>query len=162
MNTSKLQAYATLAEVISAVAIVVSLLYVASEFRHSSIMSSREADLVLFERSRERNRLLIESPGLADVVITAAVAPERLSASDRLRYLTYQHDFFDAWEIGWSYHADGVLESEIWAEWDAWFSSLARDLPSFAWVENRANFTGGGFLQHVDSVLATATATASP
>lgn len=154
MNERKLQAYASLAEVISAVAIVVSLLYVAYEFRHTSTMSSREADLALFEREREANRLLIESPGLAEVIITASTAPQDLSPADRLRYLTFQHDFFDTWEIGWSYHADGVLESEIWVQWNQWFSEVARGLPEFAWTENRMNFTGEAFRAHVDSILA--------
>lgn len=154
MNESKLQAYASLAEVISAVAIIVSLLYVGYEFRHTSTMSSREADLVLFEREREANRLLIESPGLAEIVITAEVAPQELSEADRLRYLTYQHDFFDTWEIGWYYHADGILDEDVWADWDEWFTQVARVQPAFAWTENRENFTGGEFLRHVDSLLA--------
>lgn len=162
MNTSKLQAYASLAEVISAVAIVVSLLYVASEYRQTTTMSSREADLVMFERTRERNRLLIETPGLAELVIAANDVPEDLSEADRLRYLTYQHDLFDAWEIGWYYHADAILDADTWAEWDEWFSTTARTLPSFAWTENRKNFTGGDFLRHVDSVLGTASAAAAP
>jgi hypothetical protein len=153
MNERKLQAYASLAEVISAVAIVVSLLYVAYEFRHTSTMSSREADLALFEREREGNRLLIEAPGLAEVVITASVAPQDLSEADRLRYLTFQHDFFDTWEIGWYYHADGILDGDVWAEWDEWFATVARDLPAFAWTENRRNFTGEEFRRHVDSIM---------
>lgn len=153
MDEKKVQAYASLAEVISAVAIVISLLYVAYEFRRTSTMGSREADVVLFERAREANRLLIESPGLAEIIITAAAAPQDLTAADRLRYLTFQHDFFDSWEIGWYYHADGILDDDEWSEWDEWFTMEALSLPAFAWIENRDNFTGEDFRRHVDSLL---------
>lgn len=153
MNEKKLQAYASLAEVVSALAIIVSLFYVANEFRRSDTMSSREADVVLFERERAANHLLIQTPGLAEILIAAKVAPQDLSEADRLRYLAYQHDFFDSWEMGWFYHADGILDEATWAEWDEWFSAQAKSLPAFAWEENRRNFPGGEFRDHVDRML---------
>lgn len=153
MDGKKLQTYASLAEVLSALAIVASLIYVATEFRRTSTMSSREADVILFERGREANRLLIESPGLAEIVAVAQTAPEDLSDADRLRYLTYRHDFFDTWEIAWYYHEDGILEDDVWQEWDGWFGARARQQPLFGWTDNRDNFTGAEFRRHVDAVL---------
>ena len=49
MNARKLQAYASLAEVVSAAAIIVSLLYVGYEFRRTGTLTSREVDVMLFE-----------------------------------------------------------------------------------------------------------------
>ena len=86
--------------------------------------------------------------------MAAETEPDRLSAPDRLRYLAYQHDFFDTWEIAWYYHADGILDTETWVDWDAWFTEQARAAPAFAWTENRQNFTGLDFRDHVDAVLA--------
>lgn len=154
MDQNRLQTYASLAEVISAVAIIISLLYVGYEVRRTSTLSSREADVILFERAREANRILIESPGMAEIVVAAETAPERMPAPDRLRYLAYQHDFFDSWEIAWYYHADGILETETWLDWDEWFAGRARAAPAFAWTENRDNFTGLDFRDHVDAALA--------
>ncbi len=154
MNEKKLQAYASAAEVVSALAIIVSLLYVGYEFRRTTTMSSREADVVLFERGREANRLLIESPGLAEILVVAQSNPDELSEADRLRFLTYQHDFFDSWEIGWYYHADGILDEAAWREWEAWFTEEARRRPLWGWTENRRHFTGESFREHVDAVLA--------
>lgn len=154
MDSRKWQAYASLAEVLSAVAIVVSLLYAVSEFRRAETLSSRDADLILFERTWEGNRMLIESPELADVVVAAETNPDSLSDTDRLRYLAYQHQFFDSWEIGWSYHADGILDEETWREWDEWFTSQVRDRPGFAWTASRRHFTGDAFRRHVDAIVA--------
>jgi hypothetical protein len=154
MDRDRLQTFASLAEVVSAVAIIISLLYVGYEVRRTSTLSSREADIILFERGREANRVLIESPGMAEIVVAAATVPDRMSAPDRLRYLAYQHDFFDTWEIAWYYHADGILDTETWLDWDEWFTEQARAAPAFAWTENRDNFTGLEFRNHVDAALA--------
>lgn len=154
MESGRLQAYASIAEVVSAVAIVVSLLYVAYEFRQTSTMSSREADVMLFERVREANRLVVESPDLAELLVRARRAPDQLSEADSLRLLTFQHDFFDSWEMGWYYQRDGILEEATWREWDEWFAAEARGRPSFGWTENRRHFPGLEFRRHVDSALA--------
>lgn len=154
MNEGKLRTYASLAEVVSGVAIVVSLLYVAYEFRRTSTVSSREAEAVLYERGREANRLTIESPGLAEIIVAAEETPESLSDAARVRYLAYQHDFFDTWEIGWDYHSSGILDDDAWSSWNEWFSTEARRRPIFAWTDNRHHFTGLAFRDHVDAVLA--------
>lgn len=153
MDQNRLQSYASIAEVVSAIAIIISLLYVGYEVRRTSTVTSRQADLILFERSREWNRLLIESPGIAEIVVEAETAPDDMSEADRLRYLAYQHDFFDSWEIGWYYHADGILDTEAWLDWDEWFTREALARPAFAWTENRHHFTGPDFRDHVDRVL---------
>ncbi len=153
MDEKKLQTYASLAEVVSALAIIVSLLYVGYEVRRTSIVTGREADVILFERGREANRLLIESPGLAELLVAADSAPHEMSEADMRRYLAYEHDFFDSWEMAWSYRVDGVLDDQTWREWDDWFAAEARRRPVFTWTENRHHFTGADFRDHVDRIL---------
>ncbi len=151
MNKKNVQVYASLAEIVSAVAIIISLLYVAYEFRRTETLSSNEVDIMIFERVREANTMLIENGELAGIVIEASNRPEALSESDRLRYLAYQHIFFDSWEIAWIYYQDGILDEPTWREWDRWFSAEAKRRPLFGWAENRHNFTGEEFLRHVDA-----------
>lgn len=158
MNQQKLQLWTSVAEIVSAIAIVISLLYVASEFRQSETVTEREADAELFDRVREANRILIENPDVAALTIAASRGPEELTAADRLRYLAIQHQFFDSWELAWGYHAGDVLGDELWEEWDGWFSTRAAELPSFAWAESRKHF-GGSFRDHVDAIVGSAVET---
>jgi len=153
MNERRVQLYASIAEIVSALAVVVSLLYVASAFRQTKTLTEREIDAQLFERVREANSILIENRDMAAIVLAAADDPASLAPVDRLRYLAMQHQFFDSWELAWGYHAEGVLGAEIWREWDDWFASRARELPRIAWVENRKHFSGAEFRQHVDRVV---------
>lgn len=154
MDENKLRTYASLAEVVAAFAVIISLFYAGYEVRRSSTLSSREADGILFERVAEANRLLIASPQIAEIMVTADRDPDALGQADRIRFLAYQHDFFDSWEIGWDYHEDGILDEETWNEWDTWFSSEARRRPAIGWSENRQHFTGSAFRDHVDRALA--------
>jgi hypothetical protein len=153
MDQRRVQLYASIAEIVSAVAVVISLLYVASEFRQAKTLTERDVDHELFERVREENRILIENPDVAAMVIAAATDPGQLTPVDRLRYLALQHQFFDSWELAWGYHADGVLGDELWSEWDGWFGDRARRLPPIAWAGNRENFSGLSFRTHVDRVV---------
>jgi len=153
MNQAKLQIYASLAEVVSAVAIVVSLLYVGSEFRRTNTVSSREADVALYERLEDANRMLVETPGLAETLVTWETTPEDLSEADRRRLLAFQQNFFETWELGWYYHDDGILDESSWTEWDRWFRAEARRRPVSAWDEIRVRFASESFRSHVDSAL---------
>jgi len=151
MNKKNVQLYASLAEIVSAAAIIVSLLYVAYEFKRTETLSSNEVDLIVFERVRDANSMLVNNSELADLVIRASRQPDDLTEAERLRYLAYQHIFFDSWEIAWMYHEDGILEEPTWQEWDEWFIGEAKRRPAFGWTENRHNFTGEPFLRHVDA-----------
>lgn len=152
LKREDLQLYASIAEIVSAVAIVISLLYVVSEFRQAQALTERDVDVQLFDRVGEANRIVIENPGIAAIIIAAAQDPQGLSEVDRARYLAIQHQFFDSWELAWGYHQDGILGAELWSEWDGWFTVRARSLPAFAWTENRDNFSGE-FRDHVDHQL---------
>jgi hypothetical protein len=153
VNRSKLQAWASLAEVVSALAIIVSLLYVGSEFRRTNTMSSREADVALYERLQDANRMLVETPGLAETLVAWETSPEDLSEADRRRLLAFQQNFFETWELGWYYHDDGILDESSWTEWDRWFASEAQRRPVSAWTEVRDRFASEFFRNHVDSAL---------
>lgn len=153
MDERKLRTYASLAEVVAAFAVIISLCYAGYELRRSSTLSSREADGILFERVSQANRLLAASPEIAEIMVTAGRDAGALSEADRMRFLALQHDFFDSWEIGWDYHKDGILDDETWNEWDRWFSSEARRRPSFSWSDIRQHFTGPDFRDHVDGIL---------
>ena len=153
MNERKLQVYATLAEVVSALAIIVSLLYVGYEVRRTNTMSSREADVALYERLQEANRMLVETPGLAETLVAWETSPEDLSEPDRRRLLAFQQNFFETWELGWYYHDDGILDESSWTEWDRWFTAEARRRPVSAWNDVQDRFASESFRGHVTSAL---------
>ncbi len=152
MNKEKFQLYASIAEIVSAIAIVISLLYVGFEIRRADVLSSRDIEELLYAREAEENRILIENADIARIVVTAQDNPDVLSPSDQVRYLAFEHNFFDNWEIAFYSHADGVLNDENWSEWNEYFMSQAKRRPTFAWTGNKHNFVGD-FSNYVDGIL---------
>jgi len=142
------------AEMISAVAIIVSLLYVGYEIRQTQVLSQRSVDELLFERNEESNRILIENPDFADIFVRARGDPASLSEAERVRYLAYEHNLIDNWEIAFYAHYDGVLNDEYWNDWDGYYRNQMKRRPRFAWTENRHLFVGP-FAEYIDEFMQT-------
>jgi hypothetical protein len=155
MDRDRVQTYASIAEIISAFAIIVSLLYAGYEFRRSSTLTSSEAAAVLTERFRESNRLIIESPGLAEIVLAGRARSADLSEADRLRFQTFEREFFNSWEAAWLYHADGILDAPTWADLDKYFAVAAKRRPLEVWLSIQEDFPEEPFLAHVNAVMGT-------
>lgn len=152
MNREDFRFYASIAEVVSAIAIVVSLLYVGYEIRQSVVFSSRDIEELLYSRQQEDNRILIENGDIAQIVVTAQDNPDQLSPADRMRYLAFMHNFYDNWEIAFYSHSDGVLRDGAWDSWNEYYLRQAKHHPKFAWTANRHNFPGQ-FSEYVDGIL---------
>ena len=152
MRRVSLQTIVSLAEIASAVAVVISLLYLANDFRRSQTLTSTDVETLLYDRMLEMDRLLIESSELAGILVQAAEDAGGLSPVDRGRFLAYEHILYDSWELAWVSHADGVLETSAFEDWNAWFARSARRRPAFGWKGNRANHMDD-FIQYVESQL---------
>ena len=140
------------AEMISAVAIIISLLYVGYEIRQTQVLSQRSVDELLFARNQESNRVLIENPDFAEIFVRARRDPDSLSEAERVRYLAFEHNMIDNWEIAFYAHYDGVLSEEYWAEWDDYYRAQMQRRPRYAWTENRHLFVGP-FAEYVDEFM---------
>jgi len=109
MPKSRIQTMVSLAEIISSFAIVVSLIYVAYEFNRSEVLTNRDVENIIYERVLEIERLIIENPDLAKIVTKASDNSDELTPEERLRYLAYEHIFYDSWETLWAYYQEGIL-----------------------------------------------------
>ena len=144
--------YVNIAELVSAVAIVVSLVYAVWEFRRSDELNSSEVNALLYQMGAELSQIVIENRQFAEVY-EKAMTGEALSSVERLQFLTYQNSFLDQWEMAWDYHQLGILDDAVWLPWNQWFEQETRSAPLWSWLENRKNYTGASFRSHVDSLL---------
>jgi len=152
MKRPSLQTTVSVVEIVASLAVVVSLLYVAYEFKRSETLNSRDVESTIYQRMLERDRLVIENPELAEILVKAAGDPDGLSSTDRVRFLAYEHIFYDSWESAWYYYHEGILEESAWESWDTWFVADAKRRPLLGWTGNRSNFSDG-FLEHADRAL---------
>lgn len=150
MRRINLQTAVSLAEIISALAVVATLLYAANEFRRSRTLTSTDVQTILYDRMLEMDRLLIETDGMAAILVRASEAAERLTSEDSTRFLAFEHVFYDSWELAWIAYNDGVLEDRAWEDWNGWFREEASRRPSAGWMGNQPNY-GPEFIQFVES-----------
>ncbi len=152
MKKSKLDIFVSIAEIISSLAIVVSLFYIANEFQRSNTLTNRDVENIIYDRMLEMDRLIIENADLAKLVLKASNNPRTLESDEELRYLAFEHIFYDTWESAWYYHNEGTLEEQNWKSWNSWFISETKNKPLLSWEGNRKNLDGK-FLEYVDNLL---------
>lgn len=161
MSTDRLKTWTAIAEIASAVAVVISLIYVGYEIRRSTLESDADVQAELLSYSRDRRVLVVENADLARILTKGYAYPESLTPEDALQFDNYVQLHFVAWERAFMASEAGILSNEIWQAWDDWFAATANRDPDFVWARVRSTLRYEPFLQHVDLALGIA-ATGKP
>jgi len=151
MKRPSLERMSHMSQVFSSIAIMISLIYAGYEYNRANTLTNRDVEDALFQRISEMEQLLIENPDMALIVLKADDSPEQLLPEERLRYLAYDHIFYDTWESAWNYYQQGILEEANWESWNHWFQMEFLKRPPLSWEGNREHYEGS-FLQHVDTL----------
>lgn len=149
MRVGRLRTAVSIAEIVSALAVVVTLVYAVSELKRSRAMTSTNIETVLYDRMLEMDRLLVEADGFAEILVRASGDPESLTASEQARYLAYEHIFFDAWEAAVQARKNELMSEEMFGSWDRFFAADASRRPKLAWAGN-LRFYDAGFIEYVE------------
>jgi hypothetical protein len=87
----------SVAEIISAFAVVLTLLYGVSQLKRSRALTSTNVESVLYERMTDMDRLVAEGGGLAEIPARTADDAATLTPGERARYLAYERIFYNSW-----------------------------------------------------------------
>ena len=107
-----LQDLANLGEVIGAIAVIISLIYLAVQIRENTQAMQREATQDIIRSLNEQLRFVIESPDLAALYLKASERPEELTAEERFRFQSVVTFSFTIFELALGYHRDKMLSDE--------------------------------------------------
>lgn len=149
MRVGKLRTAVSIAEIISALAVVVTLVYAVGELKRTRALTSTNIETVLYDRMLEMDRLVVEANGFADILVRANEDPETLTSSARARYLAYEHIFFDAWETAVQARDNNLMSDESFDSWDRFFAADASRRPKLAWTGN-LRFYNAEFIAYVE------------
>ena len=148
----KLKKWALIAEIIGAIAVVVSLLYVGTGVRQNTnaIQSSNHQNLVAMDLNkntwfRDPEFAALYESGLQDI--------DALSLAQARQFNTFLADQLNVWEYAFVTHENGLMEDPIWEGYNRYFSSQLI-LPSYQtyWERNKGGWTDE-FIRHTDVVL---------
>jgi hypothetical protein len=149
----KLQKWAMVAEIVGAIAVVISLVYVGVGIRQNTdaIMSTNHQNLLALDIDKNS---WFRDPDFAALYESALIDIDGLSAPQLRQFSTYVSDQMNIWEDIYITHEKGLIDDRVWEGYDEYYSSQLR-LPSYRqiWAKKKDGWTGE-FARHAESVLA--------
>lgn len=107
-------AVGALAELLGAVAVVVSLLYVATQVRESTRQARRDATRDLATRISDISLAVASSPELGNLLVRGGADPSQLTKGDQARYRGLMNALFRSLEQQYLFRKEGALDDESW------------------------------------------------
>ena len=154
MPERRLSNWVAIAEIVSAAAVVISLIYVGLEIRRSTLESDADIQAELLSYTHQRRNLVIESGDLASLLTKGYSDPSQLSPEEALRFQNYSELLYVAWERAYMTNSVGVFSDELFDAWDGWFVSVANNDPEFVWPRVRdSQGWNQPFVEHVNRAL---------
>lgn len=151
--TKSLKEYALVAEVIGAIAVVISLIYVGASVNQNTnaIMVANHHALVAMDQ--DTNGWFRDSEFAATFEIAMEDAGT-LSPVQSRQFRTFLADKFNAWEFAFLTHNSGMMEDNIWDGWDGYYrSELEQKGHQWYWAAGKEGYSPA-FRMYVDSILA--------
>jgi hypothetical protein len=150
MQRLSLPTAVSLAQVVSALIMVVTLLYAVSEWRRNVDYTTQDLEYNLYGRLLEMDLLLAESGDLAEIVLRAANGPQNLTPAERARFLAYENIFYNTWNALYDARESGLMGPRQFGLWEESFITAAARRPKFGWTDNHHNYTPP-FMEYIDS-----------
>lgn len=152
MKKNKLETLVSVANIVSSIALIISIIILINEYKRSGVLNEKTIENLVYERMMELDRLVIENKDLGDIIVMAKSTPDSLTESDSLRYLAYEHIFYDSWETLWVGYQNDMVKKETWDDWNEWFLKEYRNKPDLSWQGNLDNFSTN-FLRYIKEDL---------
>jgi hypothetical protein len=148
-----LSALSQIAEIIAAIAVVISLIFVGLQVRANTRATRSAAAYDAITGMRENFIVLGTSEQACAVWFLGITNPEALSPEETLQFFALIHSAFLAFQSSHSMAAEGTLDPEIR---DSIMSSViaVKDLPGFKkyWAE-RKDFFKANFREYIDDII---------
>jgi hypothetical protein len=137
-----LETCARIAEIAGAIAVVVSVIYLAVQINDNTKLLRSQAHYNAINLGQRPLELMVENQDLADVVINCDSDPTGVSPANWLRCGNYYFMQFNAWEYFFYQHGDEAIPKELWNGADAYYRSMVASNAGFgrSWKEIEGTF----------------------
>jgi hypothetical protein len=146
------EAISAIGQIVGALAVVISLIYLATEIR-SNARSARHLSLESINRWVGQ---VIAHPHLAELWIRGLNDFESLESGDRIRFIFLLHQLFYIFGELYNQQLDGHLDPRMWGPTEA----VMREFNAFpgvqAWWSSRSNFFSKEFANYINQLQQTA------
>ena len=152
MSFDALSAYASLAtavgQVISAVAVVISLIYLARQLRHNTQSVQAQTFIAVLANNISVMSAIYLQPEFAKLIDVATRDPSSLTAADTLRWDAFMRTMFRQLDNVYHQSKAGALETDIWPGYEQILISWLRQPGCLHWFEENLHFFSASLRNH--------------
>lgn len=149
-----LQRWSLVAEIVGAVAVVISIVYLTVEVQRNTSAIQSQTSQGLLEMANETNQLLSLNPELAAFFTRAQTGYDLLTPAEHLRWRRWVNSELNIWEHAFYSHVNGTLDDAMWIGYDVSYrASYCNDSAKRIWREIET-FYGTEFRAHVNETTA--------
>lgn len=155
MRKRTLAEWASIAEIVGTVAVVVSLLTVAYSIDRNTKAISRQGVDALYDGHRELQLLMVADPDLALMVKKAQQDLSSLTEKERAQYERNVIISLDIWDKGILAENDGLVAEEDMEPWHRFYHNwVKRHMDRAMWDEMKWNWESPELSLRVEAALA--------
>jgi len=143
----------TIAEVVAAIAVVVSLWYVAVQLKQNTELARAELEVQLGVVWAEMHDNVIQNPSLARAYDLAENNWNELSEEDIRTYLWWVAKSFHVLEGMYRQHRRGLLADSVWEPYDRYIAGVLQIDAVMGWWRSDGSLTSKEFHAHVEALL---------
>ncbi len=128
----------SLGEFIGALAVVVSLAYLAIQIRHNTraVRSSLHQDMI--ESTLRIAESISDTTDLGRIVLKADAEYDNLTQEERIRFQAYAERIFGNFESVFYSYRNSMIEDDLWESWESsYLADISRVSMSRFWLEQR-------------------------
>jgi hypothetical protein len=146
--------WANVAEIVGAVAVVITLVYVATQIEQNTIAVEASTRQGRLDFGWQQSELLITQPGLAKLVMDAEKNANVLNDEERVLFYEFTTWRMATWELTYQEYVDGLMDEETWAAWNGYYMLMATGKPGYrAFFSDTRQQWDSRFMVHVDQSL---------
>jgi hypothetical protein len=149
-----LQMAASMAEIIAAVAVMISVIYLAIQVRHSNKQARLQTHSDTLLHMHAPIQQFLAQPELAEIIRVGGTSPDDLTEADWFKFGYYYLMQFNMYEFLYAAHLDKATAPQIWIGCDASWKNVFRQEPGVrkAWREWRHAYIDP-FQGYVDAIV---------
>jgi len=145
---------ATAAEVISAIAVVVSLVYLALQIRHNTVSTNAAAHHQYLVTQSSANHSITDNAEVCELIDKANTDFSSLTNPEMIRLQFVMYEQFNQWQFAFATGRKSLLEKELWDTFTRGYTQVAATLPA---IQRMWEICGSAydpkFRAHVDAAI---------
>jgi len=150
------EAISAIGQIVGAIAVVISLIYVAREVRssaHATQLASRHSMEDIFIRWSQQ---LADNQNLRELYYRGLHDFESLEGADLVGFGILIQGLFRLWEEAYYRHLEGHLDARVWYGWEAAMNDLNGYPGVQGWWRLRSHWFHEDFAKHINQLQQTA------